>query len=109
MKRLILITFLASFFVIAPNVSYAGPFGGQIILIRPCFNFSAWQILIGPPTPMSLIYQAGVSRSYLYGPPWRPGQWLLGVAGAMGVCDIDPSKFFNGQNGSMIFFHGSSM
>lgn len=85
------------------------PFGGPIILVRPCFNFSAMQVIVGPPTPGSYIYQMGASRSYLNGPPFRPGQWLLGMLGGASICDIDAGKAFNGQSGDLIRFHGSSL
>lgn len=90
--------------------SFGPPFGGSIVLVRPCYNFSAVQVIVGPPIPGSYIYQTGFSRSYLNGPPFRPGQWLLGMVGGIGICDIDiDPKNFDGQQGKLIRFHGSSL
>lgn len=83
-----------------------GPFGGQIIGIRPCINFSAWQVIVGPPAGGSFIFQTGISRPYLYGPPRNPLQYLLGVAGGQAKCDLNPSDTFTGQ---LIRLQGSSL
>ncbi|MDP3958256.1 MAG: hypothetical protein Q8Q36_02210 [bacterium] len=85
-----------------------GPFGGPIALIRPCYNFSAFQVIVGPPVGGSFIYQTGASFSYLNGPPYRVAQWLLGMILGTSICDIDPGKIFNGQKGDLLRFHGSS-
>lgn len=85
-----------------------GPFGGPIAVIRPCYNFSAFQVIVGPPVGGSFIYQMGASFSYLNGPPFRVGQWLLGMILGTSICDIDPGKAFNRQEGDLIRFHGSS-
>ncbi len=90
------------------TTSVLKPFGGTILVIRPCYNFPGFHIVLGPPTAGSYIYQTGVSVSYLYGPPSFVGQWLLGVAGPIGICDVAAGDNFRGLGGSAIMFHGSS-
>ena len=58
------------------------PFGGMVTsppipcLIPP----GAYKIILGPPSPGIYMYQAGLTKSYSYGPPLHPGQWVLGTA-----------------------------
>ncbi len=80
------------------------PFGGPIIMMLPCLN-AATYILLGPPSPGPYVYQVGLSRSYLSGPPSHPGQFLLGMAAPGGVC----TQGFNVLYGSVIIYLGSSL
>lgn len=93
-----------------PTFAFAQiPFGGAIVSIVPCPASASLWTIIGPPTPMSLMYTP-VSRSFAYGPPVHPGQWLLGLATAPAPCLIPtpvgpiPIGF-----GFTILFHGSSV
>ncbi|OGZ04327.1 MAG: hypothetical protein A2648_01105 [Candidatus Lloydbacteria bacterium RIFCSPHIGHO2_01_FULL_41_20] len=120
-QKSILIYFLPLFFLlffIAPTSSFAifgapSPFGGPVVAIFPCFNnISAYRVILGPPSPGLYLYQTGVSRSFLFGPPIHPGQWVLGVSGGPPLCDISSEKgvFKAAKNVlGLIIFHGSSI
>lgn len=89
-----------------------GPFGGQIIALIPCvFPFGGYVIQLGPPSFGSYLYQAGLSFSYMYGPPTHPGQWLLGMSGAGLECatDFSHGNPTDWMSGGVILYHGSSM
>ena len=90
------------------------PFGGPIVNIFPaCISPPGIGVVIGPPTPRFLFYQPGVSFSFAFGPPRRPGQFLLGNATGFvpclipcftGVCPYPPIP-----GGLFIIMHGSSL
>lgn len=82
------------------------PFGGQITLPIPCIGGGIWTT-IGPPIPGPYVWYPG-TRTYVYGPPEHPGQWLLGNAGPIGFCVVSvyPPIVFEG--GTMIML-GSSL
>lgn len=91
------------------------PFGGPITFFNPiCQTPPAIWLVVGPPTPMNLMYVAG-SFSYPQGPPAHTGQYLLGNAGAGFVpCIIwvpcGPSLCPITIGGGLpILFHGSSV
>ena len=92
---------------IAPGIK---PFGGQILTILKCYDNAGWTISLGPPRGGQFVYIPGSSKSYLFGPPSHPGQWLLGVAGSNHNCDIDPNpKSYVNRPGNLILFHGSTL
>lgn len=80
------------------------PFGGRILVYIPCINGAAY-IVLGPPSPGSYVYQLGVSRSYMAGPPSHLGQFLLGMAAPGGVCTHGVDVLY----GSFILYTGSSL
>ncbi|MAF59293.1 MAG: hypothetical protein QF858_01310 [Candidatus Pacebacteria bacterium] len=94
-KSTILISILFSIlFLLSPFYQAEAiiPFGGMVITLTPCLN-AAIHVLIGPPRPGPYIWQAGLTLTFLYGPPSHPGQWTLGRAGPVGLCIIDYSPF----------------
>ncbi len=66
------------------------PFGGAITEIVLCTAPPGMiHVTIGPPTPMMLCCQTPeICRSYLYGPPSYPSQWLLGTNIGPGACMV---------------------
>jgi len=78
------------------------PFGGPIITIIPC-NTGAL-ITLGGPRPGQYMYMPG-TRSFLFGPPIHPGQWLLGLFGPPVPCVVG---LFVVGGGAIITMHGSS-
>ena len=64
------------------------PFGGQITQVIRCNDGSLW-MAIKPagqsPTPQ--IWTPS-TKTYMYGPPMRPGQWVLGLDASPGVCYV---------------------
>lgn len=88
------------------------PFGGQILLIKPCLHpFGGFHIEVGPPNGGSFIYQTGFSFSYPFGPPSHPGQWLLGlsIGGVSCYTSRSDGEWRGRRNGGLILFHGSSV
>ncbi len=65
------------------------PFGGKVIGIPiPCTAPpGAFKIILGPPHPGIYMYQAGLTKTHLYGPPLRPGQSVIGRF-IPGVCVV---------------------
>ncbi len=80
------------------------PFGGRIIAVTPCIN--GLMVILGPPTPMRLMYPIG-AVSFPYGPPRTPGQWILGKAVPGGVCTL--GIFIHIPTAGTILFQGSSL
>ncbi len=63
-----------------PGVGFGGP---VITSIPMCISVigapaTTLNISIGPPKGGPLLYTPGVSQSFSYGPPVRPGQFVLG-------------------------------
>lgn len=81
------------------------PFGGMIQFIISCDHGRSRWIILGPPNGGRFIYKFGQSKSYEYGPPSHPGQWLLGMAGSRTKCRLGPNTDLYGR---FIQFHGSS-
>lgn len=122
MKRLMQVTVLICVLgvLLLPVTATAQiPFGGPITLYNPiCQTPPATWLVVGPPTPMNLMYVAG-TFSYPFGPPAHPGQYLLGIAGAGFVpciiwvpCPCPPAVCLCPiviGGGSPILFHGSSV
>lgn len=61
------------------------PFGGMITQPRPCKNVGIF-FEVGPPTPGAFVMSSGNIPPFLYNPPSRAGQWVLGIAGPPVVC-----------------------
>ena len=66
------------------------PFGGKVLTLTPCANGAIAVKILPPP---EVAYLSGFSfiwypftRTYLFGPPRRIGQNLLGVAGPPSIC-----------------------
>lgn len=103
--------FSAGFIPANAQTSALSPFGGRIIYMQPClYPFGGFYIRLGPPKGGSFIYQLGLSRSYLSGPPSHVGQWLLGMAASGIRCatDRDDGEWEDWRTGGLILFHGSS-
>ncbi len=82
-------TFFATLCVAAlvvPHFAFAFPFGGSIGVVRPCYN-NAIFAAVGPPRGGAFIWTPA-SKTYQFGPPRRPGQWLLGLASAPYYCVV---------------------
>lgn len=101
-------TLLIAFMLLVPTSAIAAPFGGNVLAVRPCYNFSGFIITLGPPTPGEYVADAATFR-YLFQTPYRPGQWLLGLVGSVAVCDVSPRRGLQGVSGVRILFHGSSL
>ena len=109
---LLLIATIAGAFYAFP-VSFSGnmaaavgsiPFGGKIVSIIPCTNGAILvkqKPVAGPP----LLMWTPATKSYRYGPPPRPGQYILGMAGGAYVCFVGIIPV---GAGPLILFYGSS-
>jgi hypothetical protein len=109
MKKLLLLIIIVVaawffFFKDAEAQVVGFPFGGRIIGVTPCTN--GLMVILGPPTPMRLMYSP-LSRSFSYGPPRTPGQWLLGTARPGGVCNL--GVFLSIPTAGTIIMQGSSL
>lgn len=112
MKRLALRIGIILTLLVPTGAAFAQvPFGGPIISMRPCYYpWGGWQITLGPPTPGTYLYQWGLSRSFLFGPPIHPGQYLLGVSTGVASCASYYDDGWRGwRSGGLILFHGSSV
>lgn len=72
--------------LVLPLFVYAFPFGGQISLIRPCYNTAIFA-RVGPPRGGDFIWTPS-TRTYSFGAPRRAGQWLLGLTGIPVHCVV---------------------
>ncbi len=70
---------LFSFTALAPTITSAFPFGGQITLFHVCYNETLFARL-SPPVPGDYVWTTA-TRTYQFGPPRASGQWLLGLTG----------------------------
>ncbi|MEK7613321.1 MAG: hypothetical protein AAB439_00380 [Patescibacteria group bacterium] len=88
------------FFVVValfPLISFAAtvPFGGIITSpVIPCLGSPAYAVKVtgfvaGVPKLFLVIYKPGLSKTYLFGPPKNPGQFLLGSS-IPGTCNGVP-------------------
>ncbi len=93
---LILVLGVGVAFTMYTRTATAGPglpFGGMVGTIFPCTCSANYIVyfadLAVPPSSLgALIYQPGATITYAYGPPYRPGQWMLGTWLPGGVCLI---------------------
>ena len=77
---------LCAFALLLPFLAHAFPFGGQISLIRPCYNTAIFA-RVGPPRGGDFIWTPS-TRTYSFGAPRRAGQWLLGLTGVPYHCVV---------------------
>lgn len=75
-----------AFLFVAPLVTEAFPFGGKASVVLPCYNQVIYAAL-GAPNGGPYIWSPS-TRTYLFGPPRHPGQWLLGLAGVPYFCIV---------------------
>ena len=87
MRRLkVISTGLTIAVALFPMVTSAFPFGGQISILKPCYNNAIYANL-GPPRGGPYIWTPS-TKTYQFGPPSHAGQWLLGLASAPYFCII---------------------
>lgn len=100
--RTTIVTLVSVLLLSAPSAVFAFPFGGQITMVRPCYN-NAIQVYLSPPRGGSFIWTPA-TRTYQFGPPRHTGQWLLGLASAPYYCvwSISPLKVDAGVNIDMM-------
>lgn len=82
--KVVIIGALSSLVTLFPLAAYAGPFGGSISQIVPCYNAAIWTS-VGPPRGGIYIWTTS-TQTYRFGPPSHSGQWLLGLYGAPYYC-----------------------
>ena len=84
--RKVFATVAAAILLGAPAFALAFPFGGQVGIVKPCYNQAIYANL-GPPRGGPYIWSTG-TKTYQFGPPSHGGQWLLGLASAPYYCII---------------------
>lgn len=116
MKKIILIAGVLIAVVAIPFFVRAIPLapdalGGPIVSMTPClYPFGGWKITLGPPSFGSYIYQLGLSKSFLFGPPWHIGQYVLGTAlGGVSCATYYDDGWGGWVSGGLILYHGSSL
>lgn len=63
------------------------PFGGIIIYAMPCTcNAPNWGVKVGPPVGGDFIYIPGSTWLFSEYQIFRPGPWVLGMAGGSAPC-----------------------
>src|SRR3989338_8919373 len=79
--RAVTISFLTALLMLStPLAAYAFPFGGQITIIKPCYN-NAIYVNLSPPRGGAFIWTPA-TKTYQFGPPRHGGQGPVGLAGA---------------------------
>ncbi len=63
--------------------------GGQFLTVIPCWNGGVIWTQVGPPRSGIFIWTPS-TKTYDYGPPSRPGQYGLGLAGPPYFCVVSP-------------------
>ena len=76
--------FLFAVCVLFPATTFAFPFGGMVGQIIFCFNDAIFAA-VGPPVGGPYIWTPS-TRTYQFGPPTHPGQWVLGLAAPPYYC-----------------------
>lgn len=106
MRSRILVAVFALSFFLSPLVADAFPFGGQANTVLQCPYNSTIYANLGPPRGGEYIWTTA-TKTYLFGPPQRAGQWLLGLAGAPYYCiySVQPIIIYTGV---AITMHGRS-
>jgi hypothetical protein len=84
MRRAAVHIVLTATLLLAPNLVFAFPFGGQAGIVTPCYNQAIYANL-GGPRGGPFVWTSS-TKTYRFGPPARAGQWLLGLAGAPYYC-----------------------
>jgi len=77
---------LVAVVIITPSSVLAFPFGGRATQVVPCYNNAIYAYLSAPRGGPFVWTPA--TRTYQFGPPTHPGQWLLGLAGAPYYCIV---------------------
>ncbi len=63
-------------------------FGGKILTVVPCTCSGNYLLTFGPPRPATLVFQPGVSTSYLFHQIYKVGSWALGNYSSGGSCYV---------------------
>lgn len=106
-KNRILIAAIVVLFAVTPSFALAIPqptgdifprkaigdifskvFGGRILFAVPCTCSGNYLLTIGLPRPATVVFQPGVSSSYLFHQFYRPGAWVLGNYSSGGSCYV---------------------
>jgi len=103
--RAVTVLSVTALFVFSPFVALAFPFGGQIGIVKPCYNNAIYAAL-GPPRGGPFVWSPS-TRTYQFGPPRFVGQWLLGLASAPYYCIVSSFPVIVGP-GPHIDMMGSS-
>lgn len=72
--------------LLSPLAASAAPFGGMITQLVPCYNEAIYVNLSGP-VGGAYIWTPS-TKTYPFGPPRHPGQWLLGLKAASYYCIV---------------------
>ncbi len=89
------------------KISSPPPFGGPIQEYVPCALYGVRWIQVGPPRPGWYLWVPGVTRTYPYGPPYRVGQYVLGLYAPKYFCIVSISPLLSIE-GITITMMGSS-
>lgn len=98
---------LATFLIVAlfPLSALAFPFGGSIGQVIFCYNGAIFA-LIGPPIGGAYLWVPS-TKTYAFGPPSHPGQWILGLTSLPYFCLVSISPVIT-VPGIAILMMGSS-
>ena len=92
----------------AGKIKTPPPFGGPVInMIQGCFDGVTW-VSIGLPRPGWYVHQAGVTRTYAFGPPRHIGQFILGLYAPKHFCAKNTGAGLIVKAGFLITMMGSS-
>ncbi len=92
----------------AGKIKTPPPFGGPVLYMIPgCLERVTW-VAIGPPRSGWYVHQAGVTRTYAFGPPRHIGQFLLGLYAPKHFCVKNTSAGLIVKAGFLITMMGSS-
>lgn len=61
-------------------------FGGPILAVDECTCSGGWRIVVGPPRPMDLLYQPGISILFPFYNIFVPSTFVLGTYVPGGFC-----------------------
>lgn len=61
-------------------------FGGPILAVDECTCSGGWRIVVGPPRPMDLLYQPGISLLFPFYNIFVPSTFVLGIYVPGGFC-----------------------
>lgn len=86
MKKCAATVVIAVLIMFMPSFAFAGIFGGKILFAVPCTCSGNYLLTIGPPRPATLVFQPGISVSYLFHQVYRAGAWALGNYSSGGSC-----------------------
>mgnify|MGYP001574721101 FL=1 len=79
--------FMASFGIWVQSTGALLGFGGMVYWVVPCpCSGGNFAVSVGPPSPGIYSYIPYATQTHLNGPPYRPGQYVLGSYAPGGVC-----------------------